>query len=135
VNVFEFWEQKFLGPCKGKFRVVLPAQSSRIFALHRTVAHPQIIGTDLHLLQGYHELKQMNWDDKNLMLSGDCERMPGISGKLFVYVPAGFQPHFEFPLNNKSAALTHIQDRVWAYEIQFAHTGEHWSIPFDAAKR
>jgi hypothetical protein len=134
-SVFEFWEQKFLGIHKRQFTVTLPAQSSRILALHKTKGRPQIIGTDLQLLQGYHELKQMDWDEKGRVLSGDCERMPGISGKLFVYVPIGFEPHFDFPLGDRSAALTHIEDRLWAYEIQFGHVREHWVIPFDAAKK
>ena len=134
-SVFEFWEQKFYGIQKGQFTLTLPPQSSRILALHKTKGRPQIIGTDLQLLQGYHELKEMDWDPKSLVLSGDGERMPGISGKLFVYVPAGFGPHFDFPLGSKSAALTHIEDRLWAYEIGFDKAREHWAIPFDAAKK
>jgi hypothetical protein len=132
-SVFEFWEQKFLGLHHDKLTLSLPPQTSRILAIHKLSNHPQIIGTDMHLLQGYHEIKRMVWDAKDHILSGECERMPGISGRLFVYVPKGFAPHFEFPLSEKSAALTHLDGQIWAYEINFRQSREAWKIPFDPA--
>jgi len=130
-TVFEFWEQKFLGLKRDKFTMTLPPQTSRILAIHKASDHPQIVGTDMHLLQGYHELKQLGWDDKAHVLSGQCERMPGVSGQLFIYVPNGFSPHFDFPLTEKSAALTHISGNLWAHEINFAEARESWKMPFD----
>src|SRR5207248_9941324 len=53
--VFEFWEQKFLGVQRGKLSLPLPPQSSRILSIRRLNHHPQLIGTDMHLLQGFHE--------------------------------------------------------------------------------
>ena len=82
-------------------------------------------------MQGYHELKRLDWDEKGRVLSGECERMAGINGRLFVYVPKSFAPHFEFPLNTNSAALTHIQDTLWAFEVNFRDTRHQWKIPFD----
>jgi hypothetical protein len=134
VLAFEFWEEKFLGSHTNKLTLTLPPQSSRILALHKSSTHPQVIGTDLHLLQGYHELKSMNWDSNSHVLSGECERMPHIQGRLFVYVPKGFTPHFDFPLGTNSAALTHIDGRLWAHELNFQHSREHWQIPLDVEK-
>ncbi len=119
-SVFEFWEQKFLGVQKGKISVKLPAQSNRILALRKLAPHPQVIGTDMHVLQGYHELTKMKWDQNSRTLSGECERMPGIAGQLVLYVPAQFTPHFDFPLGTNSAALTHVEDKIWVHELQFA---------------
>lgn len=130
-TVFEFWEQKFYGEHRGKFTVTLPPQTSRIFAIHKLLSHPQVIGTDMHLLQGYHELTKLVWDDKSHVLSGECKRMPGISGQLFVYVPKGYSAHFDFPLTEKSASLTHIDGALWAHEITFTNATQSWSIPFD----
>jgi hypothetical protein len=132
---FEFWEQKFLGMHHDKVTLSLPPQSSRILAIRKLSDRPQIIGTDMHLLQGYHELKRLAWDANQHVLSGECERMPGISGQLFVYVPEGFTPHFDFPLTEKSASLTHLNGRVWACEINFQHARETWRIPFDVAQK
>ncbi len=85
----------------------------------------------MHLLQGYHELKRVNWDAKALTLSGEVERMPGIAGKLFIYIPPGYIPHFDFPLTESSAQLTRITERVWAHEFQFGQRRYTWTIPFD----
>lgn len=134
VAAFEYWDQKLLGIQKGTLRLTLPPQTSRIIALRKAASRPQIVGTDLHLLQGYHELKRMDWDTRTSTLSGMCERMAGISGQLFVYVPPGYAPHFDFPLNPKSAALTRIDGRLWAYEIHFNSARQEWSIPFDVVK-
>ena len=130
-TVFEFWEQKFLGVRRGKLTVTLPPQTSRILAIHKLANHPQVIATDMHLLQGYHELTKLKWDDKEQVLAGECTRMPGISGQLFVYIPKDYNPHFDFPLSEKSAMLTHINSQLWAQEITFTNASQSWSIPFN----
>ena len=131
-TVFEFWEEKFLGVQKKNFIVTLPPQTSRILSIHKLNGKPQVIGSDMHLLQGFHELKKLAWDDSAKTLSGDSERMPGVNGKVFIYLPEKFSPHFDFPLTKNSAALTHVNGRVWAKEINFQKARESWSIPFDA---
>ncbi|PYJ05250.1 MAG: hypothetical protein DME25_08790 [Verrucomicrobia bacterium] len=129
--VFEFWEGKFLGVHRAKLVLTLPPQSSRILSIRRLSDHPQLVGTDLHLLQGYHELQRLAWDVKTFTLSGEFERMPGLTGNAFIYVPANFTPHFDFPLKKTSARLTHLAGPVWALEIQFANARQTWTIPFD----
>ncbi|PWU10852.1 MAG: hypothetical protein C5B50_24565 [Verrucomicrobia bacterium] len=130
-TVFEFWEQRFLGIQRGKVTLTLPPQTSRILAIHKLSPHPQIVGTDMHLLQGYHELTKLNWDDKTDVLSGECKRMPEVTGQLFIYIPKGFNPRFDFPLTGKSASLTHISDQLWAHEIAFTNSVQAWTIPFE----
>ena len=39
--------------------LTLPPESSRILAIRRVTGVPQLIGTDMHLLQGFHEVKQL----------------------------------------------------------------------------
>jgi hypothetical protein len=131
VAVFEFWEQKFLGVQRQSINVTLPPQSSRILSLRRMRGRPQIIGTDLHQLQGYHEIRRQEWDENTSTLSGECERMPGIEGRVIIYVPPNFLPHFEFPLNANSARVTHLESNVWAREIRFQNNSEPWTILFD----
>ncbi|MFN0124082.1 MAG: glycoside hydrolase family 36 protein, partial [Blastocatellia bacterium] len=60
--VFEFWEEKFLGVLKQGVELTLPPKSSRILSIRRVNGAPQLIGTDMHLLQGFHELKELAWD-------------------------------------------------------------------------
>lgn len=129
--VFEFWEEKFLGVLKGGVELVLPSESSRIVSIRKLTGAPQLIGTDMHLLQGYHELKQLKWDPQQNLLSGRHRRAPGLTGKAFIYLPAGYSPKFEFPLSPASARLTHVEDRLWMQEIEFRAAEVEWAIPFD----
>lgn len=133
--VFEFWEEKFLGVHKGGVELTLPPESSRILSIRRLNGFPQLIGTDMHLLQGYHEIKQLLWDAKKNVLSGCYQRMPGLHCKAFFYLPEGYYPKFDFPLSPTSARLTHVGNRVWMQEIKFRDKEFVWSIPFEAPKK
>lgn len=129
--VFEFWREELVGICKERIKMSLPPQSSRILSIRRLTGRPQVIGTDMHVLQGHHEIKRLTWDPKANTLSGACERMAGVSGRLFIDVPPGFTPHFDFPLTDKSARLTHVAGRLWMHELSFKEARRDWSIPFD----
>jgi len=131
VVAFEFWEEKLLGIVRERLRVAMPPQSSRIVLLRRFTGRPQLVGTNLHILGGWHELKRLDWDPKKRVLSGRYERAPGLEGKAFFYVPSEYRPHFEFPLNAASARLTNVGGGLWMQEIQFQQAHYDWSIPFD----
>ena len=128
---FEFWEEKFLGRVKGGLELTLPPQSSRIVSLRRATDRPQLIGTDMHLLQGVHEIRQLQWDTTTNQLSAVYHRMPGVMGKAFFYLPEGWYPRFDFPLSPASARLTHVDGPVWMQEIPFADADFAWTIPFE----
>ena len=132
--VFEFWEEKFLGRLKGGLELVLPPESSRILSIRHVTDHPQLIGTDLHLLQGVHEIQSLNWDAKTATLSGVYRRVPGIAGKAFFYLPDGWFPKFEFPLSPASAQLTHVEGPIWMQELAFTSEKLAWSLPFEPPK-
>lgn len=131
---FEFWEERFLGRVKGGLELTLPPQSSRIVSIRRATNHPQLIGTDMHLLQGMHEVRQLQWDSTVNKLSGVYHRVPGITGKVFFYLPEGWYPRFDFPLSPASARLTHVDGPVWMQEIAFADADCVWTIPFEPPK-
>jgi hypothetical protein len=130
-SVFEFWEERFLGVHRGGVELGLPAESSRILAIRRILDRPQLVGTDMHLLQGWHEVRQMTWDPAKGVLAGVYRRMPGVSGKAFILVPEGFAPKFEFPLGPDSARLTHVEGPLWMQEIEFTEREHSWRIPFE----
>jgi len=134
VLVFEFWEEKFLGVRTGGIEIAMPPESSRILSIRRKTGVPQLIGTDMHLLMGYHEVASLAWDAEKAILSGVYRRMPGISGKAYVHVPDGYAPRFDFPLSEASARLTHVEGPVWMQEIEFTERDCAWSIPFAARK-
>jgi len=132
--VFEFWEERFHGVRRGGIELTLPGESSRILSIRRVTGVPQLIGTDLHVLQGWHEVKRLAWDSQARVLSGVYQRMPGIRGRAFFLVPAGYQPKFDFPLSPGSARLTHVEGPIWMQELEFAEREVTWSVPFDAVQ-
>ncbi len=128
---FEFWEEKLLGIVQDRLTVAMQPQTSRIVLLRRVAGRPQLVGTNMHVLGGWHEVKKLAWDEKTLVLAGRYARAPGLEGKAFFYVPSGYQPHFEFPLNAASARLTNVGGGLWMQEIEFTGAEVDWSIPFD----
>jgi hypothetical protein len=129
--VFEFWEEKFLGVRQSDIELTLPPESSRILSIRKRTGWPQLIGTDMHLLQGYHELTRLAWNNEKATLSGTYRRAPGLRAQGFIYVPEGYAPRFDFPLSPESARLTHVEGRLWMQELDFAENEITWAIPFE----
>ena len=114
--------------------LILPPESSRIVSIRRAVNRPQLVGTDMHLLQGVHEVRKLEWDSTTNKLSGVYHRMPGINGRAFFYLPEGWYPKFDFPLSPASARLTHADGPLWMQEIAFTDADYAWAIPFEPPK-
>jgi len=132
VAVFEFWESRFLGLHRGRVDLELPPNSSRVLFVQRLSGKPQLLGTDMHLLGGWHEVTDLAWDEEARALRGTCRRLAGTSGRIYLYLPAGYAPRFDFPLNAASAALTHVGGGVWMKELDFAQAEVAWTVPFTA---
>jgi alpha-galactosidase len=131
--VFEFWEERFVGVHPGRVELELPPNSSRVLFVHQMTGDPQLLGTNLHILGGYHELSRLEWDADARELRGACRRMPGATGRVYVYLPETYAPKFDFPLAETSARLTHVGNRVWMLELEFPDTEVEWTIPFEPA--
>jgi hypothetical protein len=84
-------------------------------------------------LGGYHEIRRLAWDSDRRTLSGQYRRAPGLSGKAFLHVPAGYRPRADAA--RRSAALEKIGDTVWAQSVEFKEAEVDWSIPFDGPTR
>src|SRR5439155_20327485 len=124
----------FLGVQRKQFAMTLAPHTSRILSIRKLTGVPQVIGSDMHLLQGYHELTKLKWDEASGTLCGQCRRAAGLSGQLIMYVPTPYEPKFDFPLRDESAHLTHLSGAVWAREISFDRDVVDWSVPFTKRK-
>jgi hypothetical protein len=133
--VFEFWEEKYLGLFKDRVTLSLAPGTTRVLIIHPQPKQPQVIATNLHLLGGYHEIKKLSWDEKQLTLSGVYQRAPGLEGKVFVYVPDGFRPLLQSPRSQGSALLTKAGPNLWVQEVRFKQSQLDWTIPFESARR
>lgn len=89
--VYEFWNQEFLGQAKNGITLSLAPHTSRVLCIRPVPKHPWILGTDLHYSQGGVELRDVKWRALSRSLEGVADRPEG-SGRLVIYVPAGFAP-------------------------------------------
>ncbi len=130
----EFWEEKFLGVHKEQVTLLLAPQTARILLIRRLPARPAVIATNMHLLGGYHEIERLTWDETTLTLSGSCRRMPGVAGRVYFYVPAGYQPHRD-PAQTDASPLTHVDGPLWSAELVFDTAEAEFSTAFDRVEK
>jgi hypothetical protein len=131
VIAFEFWEEKFLGVHKGRIQLTLAPRTARIVLIHRRPMEPTVIATNMHVLGGYHEIRQMAWDPKQMVLSGMYRRAPGLVGKAYVYVPDGYRVLAGAPETKGAVRLSEAGKNVWVQEVQFEGAEAKWAIRFE----
>ena len=89
--MWEFWNEQYLGANKDSFTAMLPPRCARLYRLCKQWAHPWLLSTDMHALQGQVEILDCSWDEKTRTLSGKAFRPKGEVGNLFVLVPVGLR--------------------------------------------
>ena len=128
-TVFEFWQSKPLGTCQDRLTLDMPPLSSRVLFIRRSIDRPQVVGTDMHVLGGYHEITRAKWDPRNLTLTGECRRAAGLSGKVFVNIPKRYRPRVAE--NRTSGKMVRVSGNVWALDVVFAKPDTQWSVQFE----
>jgi hypothetical protein len=78
-HAYEFWTDTYLGELKGTAqlqRELAPGHCAMI-SLRKVQPHPQVISTDRHLLQGWVDLAEVQWDGGEMTLSGTAKVIGG----------------------------------------------------------
>ena len=130
VAVFEFWEEKFLGTHRERVTLSLAPGTARILLIHRLPARPAVIATNMHVLGGYHEIQRLAWDEQRLTLSGCCRRLPGVSGRVYFFVPDGYRPRAD-TAPAAASPLTHVAGPLWSMELVFDQAEAEFGVPFE----
>lgn len=70
--VYDFWNDRFVGLVSGKDKLEQQMREgeARMMSIHEKENHPQFISTNRHIMQGYLDLKDVNWNEKTKTLSG-----------------------------------------------------------------
>jgi hypothetical protein len=134
VLAFEFWEDKFLGPQRGRIALTLAPRTARILLVRPKPDRPQLLATDMHLLGGWHEVERMNWNPQELVLSGRYRRAAGLEGKAFFYVPDSYRPLVDSPAAKGNVRLTPLDKNLLLQEVRFDQSERDWAIPFERTK-
>jgi hypothetical protein len=71
-HAYEFWSDTYLGKFAGTARLQrnLEAGHCAMVSLRKALPHPQVVSTDRHLLQGWVELADVQWNAGDRTLAG-----------------------------------------------------------------
>lgn len=85
---YDFWNRKLIGKIAGNtvFNQALRQNEARMIAIHEVQNHPQFISTNRHIMQGYLDLENVQWNESAKELSGTAKV---IGGEPFNVVIAG----------------------------------------------
>lgn len=128
VVLWDFFAERLLGEAslaEGvglSLDIPVPPASCRVLRVVPKLDRPFVLSTDMHLTQGGVELPAVAWDAAKLTLSGTARRMPGMTGRVFVYVPEGYAPR-----DSQS------RDRVLEVPLSFTAAEARWSVTFRRA--
>ena len=89
--VYDFWNEAYCGIFRKSYPVEVPADSCKLYRLAKERPYPWLMGTDLHIQQGFTEISGMRWNEENGCLSGSVTRPVGERGNLFILMPRNFQ--------------------------------------------
>jgi len=70
--LFDFWNHRLLGRQAGNSRLEqqLRPGEARMISVRECLDRPQVLSTDRHLMQGYLDLSEVEWDGERRVLSG-----------------------------------------------------------------
>jgi len=70
--LFDFWNHRFLGIQAGDSRLEqkLRPGEARMISVRECLDRPQVLSTDRHLMQGYLDLSEVEWNGERRTLSG-----------------------------------------------------------------
>lgn len=121
---YDFWNDKFLGVVEGSVQTTALAEGAcQVIGLRPLAGHPQVLGTDRHVLQGAVDLKDVKWDGNTL--SGKILLGPERPWTLKVHVPNGYKP---VPKTG-----TTLDGEVLSIRFPMGEGWKDWSISFKGA--
>lgn len=78
-HAYEFWSDTYLGKLPGTARLgrELEPNHCAMISVRKAQAHPQVLSTNRHILQGWVELKDVRWDPESRTLGGTAKIIGG----------------------------------------------------------
>jgi hypothetical protein len=89
--LYDFWNERFLGVEQGEQTFEVAPYSIRIIRLTPFENRPQLIGTDMHVLQGAVEVVHVDFEEDDVFTVA-CKRPMGESGTVTILAPSSYIP-------------------------------------------
>ena len=133
--VYDYWNRAFLGAYAEDFEVELKPCASRIFAVKRAQAEPQVLSTSRHISQGALDIASVRYDADKKALIGDSNVVGGEPYEVVVAADEGLRVFGE----GNHTTTTEIEDLgggVWRCTFHPETDGPfHWEIAFTPKTR
>ena len=73
--VYDFWNNNLVGVLDGKEQLSQPLEGEQalVYSVHEVANHPQFISTNRHVMQGYLELHNVQWNSKRKEYTGKAD--------------------------------------------------------------
>ncbi|NNM30071.1 MAG: hypothetical protein HKO57_11150 [Akkermansiaceae bacterium] len=131
-HAYEFWSDSYLGRLPGTARLgrELEPGHCAMISVRKAEAHPQVLSTNRHVLQGWVELEDVRWDPASRTLGGTASV---IGGEPFQIVVAGNGAQaLKLEANGAKAELTeHPAPGLSRLPLSApAHTEVEWSLGY-----
>jgi hypothetical protein len=80
-HAYDFWNDKYIGVIRGGERLEqeLRPGEARMMSVHKVEDHPQVLSTNRHIMQGYLDMEDLEWDGRKKVLSGTSKVVGGDS--------------------------------------------------------
>jgi hypothetical protein len=85
-HAYDFWSDTYLGKISGKARLEREIEPNHcaMISVRKAQAHPQVVSTDRHILQGWVDLTDIRWDSASKTLSGTAHVIGGDPFKISI---------------------------------------------------
>jgi len=128
-QIYDFWNEAYVGTRQEKFEFVVPGETVGLYRIQEWREHPWLLSTDMHILQGAVEIERLKWDARSGILSGRATRPRGEEGNLFIIAPEGWKPvdYRDLWVAKHSADRTILVKK----HIVFDRPAVSWKIAFE----
>jgi Melibiase len=130
---YDFWEEQLLGEITSELQITIQPASVTLLLLHEKRGIPQVLATDRHVISGYNELEQVNWNETTRTLSGISTGPLNSAHNVAVYIPephpsgqgAGAFMYHDFP----GYSLKMMDDHMLRVHVRFSeNTRVTWKV-------
>jgi hypothetical protein len=94
---FDFWNDSFIHPFKGRLKTDVPADDCRVVAVHELLDRPFVLSSSRHVASPLFDVKEERWDVASKTLSGISRVVPGGRYELRIVCDGRMERHSFVP--------------------------------------
>jgi len=84
---WDFWNEELIGKIRRSMTILVPPETVKVIRLTENAHHPEIVGTDMHVMMGEMEIANYSYDAATMTCRLTANRPAGERGMVFIYAP------------------------------------------------